>query len=344
MATAKPQTSLKALAEGKTDGIQKATIFKVRPDVVELEEGFNLREEGAELDEHIERLYHAMKAGAYIPPIDVAVIEGRVLVRDGHCRTRAARRLVAEGIDYQLEARQLRGNDADAVFHMLGSGQGKHFTPLEQGRGFLRLINFGHTVAQIAARSGLHRSTIENGLALAEAPAAVQKLVAEGKVASHTALKVVRKEGGEKAVKKLVEGVKAAEAQGKAKATGKHLAEPKPRGQTKPPKEKAAPTPVKARRADDPEISPAQLAAFLVLAKTVESLDASVPLPPRVVADLVGQARVLVGEGRDDSFGEKCVEFVQALAARSTLVTYQSRDVVQLIEAAFDIVEPKGKK
>lgn len=73
--TPKPINSLKALAEGKTDGFQKAAYFKVRPDVVELEPGFNLREEGAELTEHIERLYHAMKAGAYIPPIDVSVID-----------------------------------------------------------------------------------------------------------------------------------------------------------------------------------------------------------------------------------------------------------------------------
>ena len=81
--------SLKAMAESKTDGIQKATFFKVRPDVVEFEDGFNLREEGPELDAHIERLYLAMKEGAYIPPIDIAVIDGRVIARDGHCRTRA---------------------------------------------------------------------------------------------------------------------------------------------------------------------------------------------------------------------------------------------------------------
>lgn len=323
--------SLKSLAEGKTDGIQKATIFKVSPALVEVEEGFNLREEGPELAEHIERLYHAMKAGAYIPPIDVSVIEGRVLLRDGHCRTRAARRLVAEGVDYLLEARQLRGNDADAVFHMLGSAQGKHFTPLEQGRGFLRLVTFGHTVAQIAARTGLHRSTIENGLALAEAPAAVQKLVAEGKVASHTALKTVRAHGPADAAEKLAAAVKTAEATGKTKATGKHLAEPKPRGQTLPPKGKEKATPA--------EIPP----AFLVLAKTVAGLDPKTALPPRAVSDLAAQARVLVGKNADESFGEKCVEFVRALAGRSTLTTYHSRDFVQLIEAAYNIVEPEGK-
>ena len=292
--------SLKALAEGKADGIQKATYFKVRPDVVELEPGFNLREEGAELTEHIERLYHAMKAGAYIPPIDVSVIGDRVLVRDGHCRTRAALRLLQEGAEYLLEARQLRGNDADAVFHMLGSGQGKHFTPLEQGRGFLRLINMGHTVAEIAARTGMHRSTVENGLALAEAPAAVQKMVAAGQVASHTALKTVRKVGAEKAAETLAKGVEEAEKAGKKKkkATAKHIDGPKERGQTLPPSEAAKPAPAAPKR-----------------------------------------------RAADKTFEDKCVEFVQSLAARSTLVTYQSRDFVQLIEAAYEIavpVEPKA--
>ena len=283
--------SLKSLAEGKTDGIQKATYFKVRPDVVEFEPGFNLREEGPELDAHIERLYLAMKGGAYLPPIDVSVVGERIIARDGHCRTRAAARLLAEGVEYLLEARQLRGNDSDAVFHMLGSGQGKHFTPLEQGRGFLRLINMGHTVAEIAARTGMHRSTVENGLALAEAPVAVQKMVAEGKVASHTALKTVRKVGAEKAAETLAKGVKEAEKVGKKKATAKHIDGPKERGQTLPPKADKAPAPTK----------PA-----------------------------------------DKTFEDKCVEFVRTVAAKSTLVTYQSRDMVQLIEAAFDIVEPEG--
>lgn len=280
------QISLKALAESKTDGIQKATFFKVRPDVVEFEAGFNLREEGPELDEHIERLYVAMKAGAYIPPIDVAVIDGRVIARDGHCRTRAARRLLAEGVEYLLEARHLRGNDSDAVFHMLGSDQGRHFTPLEQGRGFLRLINMGHAVAEIAARTGMHRSTIENGLALAEAPMAVQKMVAEGKVASHTALKTVRQEGAAKATEKLAAGIKVAEKAGKKKATAKHIDGPKVRGQTLPPKEKPA-----KREAPKVESSRAVL-----LIERIAALNPLVNLRHEAVAELVAEARAIVGE------------------------------------------------
>lgn len=284
--------SLKALAEGKADGIQKATYFKVRPDVLEFEPGFNLREEGADLDEHIERLYHAMKAGAYIPPIDVAVIENRVIVRDGHCRTRAARRLLAEGVEYLLEARHLRGNDSDAVFHMLGSDQGRHFTPLEQGRGFLRLVVMGHTVAEIAARTGMHRSTVENGLALAEAPVAVQKMVAEGKVASHTALKAVRQDGAAKATEKLAAGIKVAEKAGKKKATAKHIDGPKERGQTLPPAAEKAP----ARRQSDPPAPNYDSARALALVERIAALSPLVNLKHEAVAELVKEARAIVGE------------------------------------------------
>lgn len=287
--TPKPINSLKALAEGKTDGFQKAAYFKVRPDKIEFEPGFNLREEGAELTEHIERLYHAMKAGAYIPPIDVSVIDGRVLVRDGHCRTRAALRLLGEGVEYLLEARQLRGNDADAVFHMLGSGQGKHFTPLEQGRGFLRLTNMGHTVAEIAARTGMHRSTVENGLALAEAPVAVQKMIAEGKVASHTALKAVRQDGAAKATEKLAAGVKAAEKVGKKKATAKHIDGPKERGQTK------EPAKLKGRRQSDPVLPEATVAGCIAFVQEIAVFNPLLTWKHDLYGELIKKARALVG-------------------------------------------------
>ncbi len=238
--TAPNLPSLKAMAEQKLEGIQKATYFKVHPSLVKFEEGFNLRTEGPDLTAYIRQLADAMKAGAQVPPIDVAVIDGVVLARDGHCRTRAARLLLEEGIEYLLEARQFRGNEADAVFHMIGTGGSKHYSPLEQGQGFARLVAYGQTVAQIAARLGLHRSTIENGLALAQTPVAVQQMVASGEVASHLALKTVRVFGsdGQSVLKRAVETAKA---EGKTKATGKHVKTayaaggPVLRGQTLPP-------------------------------------------------------------------------------------------------------------
>ena len=228
-----PAPSLKALAEAKADGVAKLTIFTVDPDVVQFEDGWNGRDEGPDLAEYRQRLKAAMKVGAFLPPIDVQMVDGVPIVRDGHSRTLMARELKVEGTPYTLQARQIRGNDAEMRYHMLGSAAGRPLSPLEQGRQFLLLTRLGETVASIAARLGQHRSTIENGLKLAEMPSAVQKMVGAGEVASHTALKTV-KEHGKEAAKVLTDAVKEAKAKGKKKATAKTL--PKAtRGQTLPP-------------------------------------------------------------------------------------------------------------
>lgn len=214
--------SLKQMAESKAEGVQKATYFKVDPRKVEFETGFNLREEGPELDAHLEAMYVAMKAGAYFPPIDVSVVDGKIIARDGHCRTRTAKRLIEEGIDYQLEARQFRGNEVDCVLHMLGTANGKSLTPLEQGRGFLRLTRHGLTITQIAERIGVHRSTIDTGLALAEAPVAVQRMIAAGEVSTQVAIDAIKKYGS-KAVEHLQAVVARAKDAGVTKVTAKHV-------------------------------------------------------------------------------------------------------------------------
>lgn len=219
-------SSLKAMAEGKEEGINKATIYKVQPHRVEFEDGFNLREEGPELDAHIEALYQSMKAGATIPPIDVSIVDGKIIARDGHCRTRAAKRLVADGIPYLLETRQFRGNEAECVFHMISSSQGKPLSPMESGRGFLRLVKYGQTIPQIVARTALSRATIDNGIALAEAPVEVQKMISSGAVATSVALDTLRKHGAKAgpALKEIVDKVSAG---GTKKVTKKHITEKK---------------------------------------------------------------------------------------------------------------------
>lgn len=192
-AKANTPTSLRALAEGNAPGINKQTSFRIDPNKIEFEDGFNLRQPGKDLDAHVERLYLAMKAGAFIPPVDVTIIDGKVIARDGHCRTMAARRLRKEEKEYTLECRQLRGNEADAVLHMLGSGTGgKPLTPLEAGIGYLRLIKYGMTEQQIAAKLGISRVTVSNGLVLAEAPVDVQKLILSGEVSSTTARDAIK--------------------------------------------------------------------------------------------------------------------------------------------------------
>ena len=326
--------SLKTMAEAKVEGLQKATYFRARPSLIEFEAGFNLRSPSPELDAYIDQLYAAMKAGAFIPPVDVRVVGERIIARDGHCRTTAAKRLEAEGDPYMLELRQVRGNDADDILHMIGTGSGRPLTPLEMGRGFLRLLNMGMSVADMATRTGMHRSSIENGLALAEAPQAVQNMVAAGQVASHTALKTVRKVGAEKAAETLAAGVQKAKDEGKKKATAKHLAEPKPRGQTLPP------AGVVGQAAAEPLIPQVQVEAMQAFIASVTELDARYALPPHAIAKLIAQAQALAPR-KGPTFGERCAKFVQGLAERSTLVTFKHTDMVAVIEEAYKITGGK---
>lgn len=199
--------SLKTMAEGKTGGVAKVTIFRVDPNKITFEEGFNLREAGKDLDQHIEHLYEAMKAGAFVPPVDVSVVDGQIIARDGHCRTKAAQKLRSEVPDYTLEVRQFRGNDADAVLHMLGTGSGgKPLSPLEQGKGYLRLIKFGLTATEIAKKLGVSRPTVDNGITLAEAPVELQKMITTGETSATTVRDAIK--SGPEAVKALKTAVK----------------------------------------------------------------------------------------------------------------------------------------
>ena len=292
----KPAPSLKALAEDKDHdhGIGKLTIFKADPNVVQFEDGWNGRDEGPDLIEYRQRLKAAMKAGAFIPPIDVQVVDGVPIVRDGHSRTLMARELVAEGHPYSLQCREIRGNDAEMRYHMLGSAAGRPLSPLEQGRQFLLLTRMGETVAAIAARLGQHRSTIENGLKLAEMPSAVQKMVGEGKVASHTALKPV-KEHGAKAAGVLAAAVKDAEAKGKKKATAKTLPKTKKTDAVAAQVLPAGPAPAE-RGQTLPPTQPDNYAALFELVNRVAAVNIIVSnLDRAAISQIVQDARNLLG-------------------------------------------------
>ncbi len=196
--------SLKLLAEHQGfEGVSKITTFKVDPNLVTFEKGFNVRTEDDLLKEHQEKLFLAIKNGASLPPIDVRVENGVIICVEGHSRTLAARRFKKEMPEYTLEARQFRGNEQERVLHMLGTGNGqKPLSPLESGIGYLRLIKWGMTPQEIADKQGVSRVTIDNNIALAEAPVEVQNLIRSGVVSSTTARDAVK--AGPEGVKALV--------------------------------------------------------------------------------------------------------------------------------------------
>ncbi|KVN48786.1 hypothetical protein WT12_08560 [Burkholderia territorii] len=193
----KVHVSLKQAAEDKNDpSVSKRTEFYVDPQELVLEEGFNLRWETKKLKRVIQKYKKAYKNGANFPAIDVEMVDGKKIVRDGHCRTRGALEAIAEGAEIRrVEVREWRGNSAAATLHMLGTADKAELSTLEKGIGYQRLLSFGWTKAEIADKRDVSLPHIEQALMLANAEFDVQEMVAEEMVTVNVAIDALREHG-----------------------------------------------------------------------------------------------------------------------------------------------------
>jgi ParB family transcriptional regulator, chromosome partitioning protein len=226
-------TAKKMAEDASNADISKKQHYQIDPRALKVEEGFNLRMPGPELDEHIEEMKAAHRAGAVFPPVvfRVDAKTGDMILIDGHCRRRMYVELIEEGVEIEkVDAIQFDGNDADRVAFMLGSGNGKQYSTLEQGIGYLRLERFGWTRAAIIARSGRSSTHVDQALMLAKANSDLQGMVQSGAVSARQAIEMVR-EHGEQAGAVLAPLVAKARSQGKKKVkpsaiAGKKLPRP----------------------------------------------------------------------------------------------------------------------
>lgn len=187
--------SLKMMAEGKVDGVNKVTHYKIDPSIIEIEEGFNVRFMTPARREYIDSLKVAMRAGAKFPPLDVRVEDGRILLVDGHNRLIAILELIAEGDEILFaEVRQFSGNDAERVAHMVGTGrQGLKLSMLEAGHGYRRLQNWGWPNKRIANHCGCSDTHVEHCVMLAEADTEIQQMIVREEVSSDVVIEVLRR-------------------------------------------------------------------------------------------------------------------------------------------------------
>lgn len=210
--------SLKILAERKIEGINKQTQFKVDPRIIEIEPGFNARP----IDrDHVNAFKESIKNGSIIPPMFVRVDDGRIILVDGHHRETAYLELIDDGFEVMaVDVIQFRGNDADRIAHMITTAQGLPLTPLQLGISYRKLVTFGWTQAQIAAKVGKSVTHISQCIVLGESNTDVQGMVARKEVAAHTAIKAVKKHGS-KAGGVLADHLQTARLSGKSKVTEK---------------------------------------------------------------------------------------------------------------------------
>lgn len=206
------------------DGTAKrADAMKFRIEDIHEEAGFNLREEGEDLEASIEALAAHILAGGLVPALEVRPRDGGgVFVVDGHRRRRAYLKIADQVRDASGElwipVVAFTGNDADRIARVITSAEGRALSMLEVGRGYKRLVAFGWSPQDIADKVGKTRQHVDQVLILAHANADVQQMVADGNVSASSAIDAVRKHGdGAGAV--LGDAVGKAKAAGKSKAT-----------------------------------------------------------------------------------------------------------------------------
>jgi ParB-like chromosome segregation protein Spo0J len=215
---------LKDMAVGVKD------LFMLNPNLIQEEPGWNARIEGPELDAHIRQLADSIKEIGVQEPLTIYVRNEVPILTNGHCRLAAVRLAISEGAEIKAvpcRTEERHANDADRVLSLITRNSGKPLSLLEQASVVKRLLAFGWAEPDICKKTGFSRTHVSNLLALSGAPASVGKMVAAGEVSASLAVEVIR-EHGDKATEVLHQGVERAKADGKTRATPKHVAAPPP--------------------------------------------------------------------------------------------------------------------
>lgn len=207
-------------AHGTETGVKKTDMFRVPPQDLLEEEGFNQRDyDSPECVAQIEGFAKAYQAGEFVPPLVVRIdaSTGFKYIVEGHQRKRGALIAITRGADLShLDCLPFRGNDVDRLVVQARSERGLKLTALGLSNIYLKLHRLGKTNAEIAERMDVSGTQVEAMLVLATAPSDVQAMVKAGTVAASVAIEAVRKYG-EKAGAKLAEKLVEAKAQGKDK-------------------------------------------------------------------------------------------------------------------------------
>lgn len=226
------QPSFKSMTKDGT--VKRADAMKIRHADLHVEQGFNLRMSGDELQAHIRALADHIKSAGQIPALEVRPRqEGGAYIVDGHCRHAAISLADSEGAELRDKDGELwvavvpfTGNDADRVARIMTSAEGRGLSPLETAHGYKRLAAFGWEPERIAKTVGKTRQHVDQLLILANAPSAVHDLVKAGSVSAAVAVTTVR-DYGDNAGKVLDAELDKAKAQGKKKITAGTM-KPKP--------------------------------------------------------------------------------------------------------------------
>ena len=184
---------------------------------------------------HIEWLANEIDTKGFTSVMRVMLHQGKIVVTEGHCRTAACQLLRTRGRwpeDRLLPAlSEPKGTTVEDLIarQMSGNGTSKALNSEEAAANIKRLMTFGMSVGEVAAKTGRTVTFVETLLAFQGAPTDVHKMVADGAVAMSTAVKTLRKKGETEGTAALKAGVKKAVAEGRTRAGPSDIEPVKPK-------------------------------------------------------------------------------------------------------------------
>lgn len=189
--------SLNQLRRQEKGSIESGSSYRVDVDLIQEEDGFNVRDYEA-AEEHIESIKKAYQSGAFVPPLIVQVKDNRIILRDGHCRIRAARRAREEGTELKrLEVIEFTGDELDQTMLLLSSNSGKPLDTLARAKVYQRLSRMGLSNKEVAERVNTSVVHVSQALTMLEMPEKLKDQIRDELVSPTLALDLYREHGSE---------------------------------------------------------------------------------------------------------------------------------------------------
>ncbi len=169
----------------------KSDVHKVDPRSLVITEGWNSRDETPELAEHIDMLAQSIAEVGVKKPIEVKLEDGKLIVKDGHCRTRAAMRAIEH---YKADLKTVPvisvdryASDEELILNQIISNSGKPLSTVEQARVYKKLLDMGWNQSDIAKKVGMSNGRISQILGILLLPKEILAGVTAGVISASLA-------------------------------------------------------------------------------------------------------------------------------------------------------------
>ncbi len=215
------KTGIAAIAEGRTD------LFRMDPRKIVIRHGWNSRDfDLPENQEHVEQLAASIREVGVREPLAGYLDDGEFVLTNGESRLRAVLSLIADGVEIKsvpVQPEPRHASEADHLASQIIRNSGKPFTPIENAKVFARLMDFGWSAKDIAAKTGITPERVAQIAKLNSVTEAVRKHIQKGEITSSLVQRIQQKaKSAAEVEEQVVAAIQAAQAEGKSKATPKH--------------------------------------------------------------------------------------------------------------------------